>query len=184
MLPANKYREADWLTAPARIAELGHPPSGFPGMDMHVASCRLRALNDPNECRSGCLRLRDEAHALERIAELEKICDSIHETAGVYLNDLRALRQRIAELEAEIEVGLSREVETTIALNEALGRLLQYEPYVDSDLVLAREIAGALYRKWGILAVAQKIEAGEDDDNGYVQCALAGIKAVRAGGGL
>ena len=95
----------------------------------------------------------------------------------------RAL-ERIAELEAGIRRYESTLIQCQNQRDEALAKLAQYEPPVDADLALARKIAGALYRKWGGLSQAQEIEAGEDDDNGHVQCALAGIKAGRAGGGL
>ena len=92
-------------------------------------------------------------------------------------------RERIDELQSQRDEALERMNENADKCTEALAKLAQYESQEDPDLALARKIAGALYRKWNVLSQAQKIDAGEDDANGYVQSALAGIKAGRVEGG-
>ena len=95
----------------------------------------------------------------------------------------RAL-ERIAELEAKVDRFPMWLNEVSRQRDEALAKLAQYEPRVDADLALAREVAAGWRRRSRYPDTARPILLGECDNFSDVQCALAGIKAVRAGGGL
>ena len=115
------------------------------------------------------------ARVLERIAEPE----------AEQLMDAGASKVVIDQLIAERDEALVRIDELEGCLNEAIARLRKHEPPVDPDLMLAREVAAKHYRSWGAENAARDIEAGLDDGNGFVQCALAGIKAgLELRGGL
>ena len=95
----------------------------------------------------------------------------------------RAL-ERIAELEACLK-GQAWTIDTlTATLDQALAKLAQYEPRVDPDLALARDVAEKWFDACGCPRMAEQACSGGLDHTNEVQCALAGIKAGRAEGGL
>ena len=101
------------------------------------------------------------ARALERTAELEAEMSGAIQTCAV-------LERQADEAIAQRDEALER----IAGLQLALAKMVAFEPPDDPDLALARKI------------VAEWWDSENDDTEATdVQCALAGIKAGRAGGG-